>query len=178
MGAELFERNTRAASLTAAGLSFPPHARKIIGELDLARRAATTETGRFYGRLGIGLSGALNHKTLPPLTRARLPRYRELELTLSVGLLTQDAMNLLGTGSQDLPFVGPAGGLPVPSHPAYRDRTARSRITGGSSARGQAVRALAELAGRIRHHARRPGFRAPGGHVSCLHSRWVSAGIG
>jgi hypothetical protein len=55
-------------------------------------------------------------------------------------------MNLLGTGSQDLP-VGTAGGLPVPGHPAYRDRTARSRITGGSSARGQAVRALAELAG-------------------------------
>lgn len=86
LGAELFERNTRTVSLTAAGLSFLPHARKIIEEPDLARRAATTETGRFYGRLGFGLSAALNHKTLPPLARALQQRYPELELTLSVGL--------------------------------------------------------------------------------------------
>lgn len=109
LGADLFERNTRAVSLTAAGLSFLPHARKILEELDLARRAATTETGTFYGRLGIGFSGALNHKTLPPLTRALRHRYPELALTLSGGLLTQDALNLLHNGSLDVSFVG----LPV-----------------------------------------------------------------
>ena len=70
LGAELFERNTRAVSLTTAGLSFLPHARKILEELDLARRAATADTGTVYGRLAIGFSGALNHTTLPPLTRA------------------------------------------------------------------------------------------------------------
>jgi DNA-binding transcriptional LysR family regulator len=109
LGAELFERNTRAVSLTNAGLSFLPHARKILEELDLARRAATSVSGTVYGRLGIGFSGALNHKTLPPLTRALRQRYPGLELTLDGGLLTQDALNLLRTGSLDLSFIG----LPV-----------------------------------------------------------------
>jgi hypothetical protein len=60
LGADPFERNTRAVSLTAARLSFLPHARNTLEELDLARRAATTESGTFYGRLGVGFSGALN----------------------------------------------------------------------------------------------------------------------
>ena len=103
LGADLFERNTRAVSLTAAGLSFLRHARKILEELDLARRAATTESGTFYGRLGIGFSGALNQKTLPPLTRALRHRFPELALTLPGGFLTQDALNLLHNGSLDCP---------------------------------------------------------------------------
>lgn len=109
LGTELFERNTRAVSLTTAGLSFLPHARKILEELDLARRAATTDSGTVYGRLGIGFSGALNHKTLPPLTRALRHLYPEVALTLDGGLLTQDALNLLRNGSLDLSFIG----LPV-----------------------------------------------------------------
>lgn len=109
LGAELFERNTRAVSLTTAGLSFLPHARKILEELDLARRAATADTGTVYGRLAIGFSGALNHTTLPPLTRALRQRYPGLDLTLSGGLLTQDALGHLHNGSMDLAFIG----LPV-----------------------------------------------------------------
>lgn len=109
LGAELFERNTRAVSLTTAGLSLQPHARKILEELDLARRAATAETGTVYGRLAIGFSGALNHKTLPPLTRALRYRYPGLDLTLHGGLLTQDVLGHLRNGSLDLSFIG----LPV-----------------------------------------------------------------
>ena len=109
LGTELFERNTRAVSLTTAGFAFLPHARKILEELDLARRAATTDSGTFYGRLSIGFSGALNHRTLPPLTRALRHRYPELALTLHGGLLTQDAVDRLRNGALDLAFIG----LPV-----------------------------------------------------------------
>jgi DNA-binding transcriptional LysR family regulator len=99
-------------------LSFLPHARKILEELELARRAATTENGTLYGRgrLGIGFSDALNHKTLPPLTAARRHRFPELALTLSGGVWTQDALNLLHNGSLDLSFVG----LPVDAPSGYR----------------------------------------------------------
>ena len=109
LGADLFERNTRAVSLTTAGYAFLPHARKILEELDLARRAATADAGEVYGRLSIGFSGALNHKTLPPLTRALRSSYPHLDLTLSGGLLTQDALDQLRNGSLDLSFIG----LPV-----------------------------------------------------------------
>lgn len=109
LGTALFERNTRAVSLTTAGFAFLPHARKILEELDLARRAATADSGEVYGRLSIGFSGALNHKTLPPLTRALRNRYPHLELTLTGGLLTQDALDQLDNGSLDLSFIG----LPV-----------------------------------------------------------------
>ncbi|MBD1544334.1 LysR family transcriptional regulator [Arthrobacter sp. IA7] len=106
LGSDLFERNTRSVALTTAGVAFLPHARRIIDELDLARRSAVTEPGTFYGRLSIGFSGALNHRTLPPLTRALRNRYPSLDLTLTGGLLTQDAVQQLRNGSLDLAFVG------------------------------------------------------------------------
>ena len=118
LGTALFERNTRAVSLTTAGFAFLPHARKILEEFDLARRAATADSGEVYGRLSIGFSGALNHKTLPPLTRALRHRYPQLELTLTGGLLTQDALDQLGNGSLDLSFIG----LPVDA-PALATRS-------------------------------------------------------
>lgn len=118
LGTALFERNTRAVSLTTAGFAFLPHARKILEEFDLARRAATADSGEVYGRLSIGFSGALNHKTLPPLTRALRQRYPQLELTLTGGLLTQDALDQLGNGSLDLSFIG----LPVDA-PALATRS-------------------------------------------------------
>ncbi|MDP9695591.1 UNVERIFIED_ORG: DNA-binding transcriptional LysR family regulator [Arthrobacter globiformis] len=106
LGSDLFERNTRSVALTTAGVAFLPHARRIIDELDLARRSAVTEPGTFYGRLSIGFSGALNHRTLPPLTRALRNRYPSLDLTLTGGLLTQDAVQQLRNGSLDLALVG------------------------------------------------------------------------
>jgi DNA-binding transcriptional LysR family regulator len=109
LGAELFDRNTRAVALTTAGHAFLPHARKILEELDLAQRAATADSGAVYGRLSIGFSGALNHRTLPPLTRTLRHRYPQLDLTLTSGLLTQDSLDHLRNGSLDLSFIG----LPV-----------------------------------------------------------------
>jgi DNA-binding transcriptional LysR family regulator len=106
LGSDLFERNTRSVAMTTAGVAFLPHARRIIDELDLARRSAVTEPGTYYGRLSIGFSGALNHRTLPPLTRALRHRYPALDLTLTGGLLTQDALQQLRNGSLDLAFVG------------------------------------------------------------------------
>ncbi|MFW0774452.1 LysR family transcriptional regulator [Paenarthrobacter nitroguajacolicus] len=127
LGAPLFERNTRSVTLTAAGHSLLPHARKILDEVDLARRAVSSGTGTVYGKLAIGFSGALNHTTLPPLTRALRQHYPQLEVTLRGGLLTQEALQQLSNNALDLAFIG----LPVdaPSLATRRIATERLGVT-------------------------------------------------
>ncbi|MGO4145336.1 LysR family transcriptional regulator [Paenarthrobacter sp. YAF11_1] len=147
LGAPLFERNTRSVTLTTAGHSLLPHARKILDEVDLARRAVSAGTGTIYGKLAIGFSGALNHATLPPLTRALRQRYPQLDVTLHGGLLTQEALHMLGNGALDLAFIG----LPIdaPSLATRRIATERLGVTlpADHPLAGQASVELAELAG-------------------------------
>jgi DNA-binding transcriptional LysR family regulator len=65
----LFDRSTRSVALTPAGEALLPHAHRVFEELELARQATRAVSGVFYGTVRIGFSGALNHRTLPPLTR-------------------------------------------------------------------------------------------------------------
>lgn len=109
LGSSLFDRNTRTVSLTAAGHSFLPHARRIMEELDLARRAADATNTGVYGRVSIGFSGALNHLTLPPLTRALRAEYPNIALSLVDRVMTDEALQQLEHGILDLAFIG----LPV-----------------------------------------------------------------
>ncbi|SDW78068.1 DNA-binding transcriptional regulator, LysR family [Arthrobacter sp. yr096] len=127
LGAALFERNTRSVTLTTAGHSLLPHARRILEEVDLAQRAVSAGSGTVYGKLAIGFSGALNHTTLPPLTRALRQQYPQLEVSLHGGLLTQEALQQLGNGALDLAFIG----LPVdaPSLATRRIATERLGVT-------------------------------------------------
>ena len=147
LGAPLFERNTRSVTLTPAGHSLLPHARRILDEVDLARRAVTAGTGTVYGKLAIGFSGALNHATLPPLTRALRQHYPQLDVSLHGGLLTQEALHQLGNGALDLAFIG----LPIdaPSLATRRIATERLGVTlpADHPLAGQATVEVAELAG-------------------------------
>lgn len=136
LGAALFERNTRSVTLTAAGHALLPHARKVLDEVDLARRAVSAGTGVVYGKLAIGFSGALNHTTLPPLTRALRQQYPQLEVTLHGGLLTQEALHQLSNNALDLAFIG----LPIDEPSLATRRIATERL-------GVAVPADHSLAG-------------------------------
>lgn len=110
VGTPLFERTTRAVTLTSAGHAFLPHARRIVGEVDLAMRATSAGTDEVYGRVRLGFSGALNHLTLPPLTRALRTRHPHVALQLVDRVTTEDAVGLIEHGSLDVAFVG----LPAP----------------------------------------------------------------
>ncbi|GAA1196112.1 LysR family transcriptional regulator [Prauserella alba] len=110
VGTPLFERTTRAVTLTSAGHAFLPHARRILGEVDLAMRATSAGTDEVYGRVRLGFSGALNHLTLPPLTRALRTRHPHVALQLVDRVTTEDAVDLIEQGSLDVAFVG----LPAP----------------------------------------------------------------
>ncbi|WP_458108618.1 LysR family transcriptional regulator [Arthrobacter sp. R3-55] len=147
LGEPLFERNTRSVTLTTAGHSLLPHARRILEEVDLARRAVSAGTGTIYGKLAIGFSGALNHATLPPLTRALRQHYPQLEVTLHGGLLTQEALQQLGNGALDLAFIG----LPIDALSLATRRIATERLgvtlPADHPLAGQASVGMAELAG-------------------------------
>jgi DNA-binding transcriptional LysR family regulator len=106
IGTPLFDRNTRSVSLTAAGHALLPHAYRVLEELDLARRAATASAGAVYGSVSIGFTGALNHESLPPLTRAVRQRYPDVTLNLVGRVMTREGVEQVEQGQLDLSFVG------------------------------------------------------------------------
>ena len=106
LGRPLFDRSTRVVELSPAGHAFLPHARRVLEELDLARRATTAGQAEAYGNVTIGFSGALNHLTLPPLTRTVRRRHPHIALSLVGRTTTNDALVRLQAGLLDLAFVG------------------------------------------------------------------------
>jgi DNA-binding transcriptional LysR family regulator len=118
LGVMLFDRSTRSVALTPAGEALLPHAHRVFEELELARQSTQAVSGVFYGSLSIGFSGALNHLTLPPLTRAVRQRYPEVTLRLVGRVMTRDGVEQVERGALDLAFVA----LPLDPSPAVRSR--------------------------------------------------------
>jgi len=106
LGTRLFERNTRSVALTPSGHALLPRAYRVLREMRLAREAAQTEVAGIRGKIRIGFSGAVNHLTLPPLTRALRRRYPDIELDLTSRVRTADGLASVANGTLDLAFVG------------------------------------------------------------------------
>ena len=118
LGVALFDRSTRSVALTPAGEALLPHAHRVFEELELARQATRAVSGVVYGTVSIGFSGALNHRTLPPLTRAVRQRYPEVALKLVGRVMTRDGVAQIEQGALDLAFVS----LPLDPSPLVRTR--------------------------------------------------------
>jgi DNA-binding transcriptional LysR family regulator len=118
LGVSLFDRSTRSVALTPAGQALLPHAYRVFEELELARQATRAVSGVFYGTVSIGFSGALNHLTLPPLTRAVRSRYPDVTLKLVGRVMTRDGVEQVERGALDLAFVA----LPLDPSPVVRTR--------------------------------------------------------
>lgn len=114
LGTRLFERNTRSVALTPAGYALLPRAYRVLQDMRLAREAALAEVEGIRGKIRIGFSGAVNHMTLPPLTRAVRRHYPNLELDLTSRVRTADGLASVANGTLDLAFVG-LPESPVPS---------------------------------------------------------------
>jgi DNA-binding transcriptional LysR family regulator len=118
LGVALFDRSTRSVALTPAGEALLPHAHRVFEELERGRQATRAVSGVVYGTVRIGFSGALNHRTLPPLTRAVRRRYPDVALTLVGRVLTRDGVEQIERGGLDLAFVS----LPLDPSPVVRTR--------------------------------------------------------
>jgi DNA-binding transcriptional LysR family regulator len=113
LGVRLFDRSTRSVALTPAGQAYLPHAHRVFEELELGRQSTRATSGEVYGAVSVGFSGALNHHTLPPLTRAIRQRYPAVTLSLTGRIMTRDGVEQLEQGGLDLAFVG----LPIAPSP-------------------------------------------------------------
>lgn len=126
LGTRLFERNTRSVSLTPAGYALLPRAYRVLQEMRLAREAAQAEVEGIRGSVRIGFSGAVNHLTLPPLTRAVRRRYPDITMELTSRVRTADGLASVANGTLDLAFVG----LPEAPVPAVVTRLVASEEIG------------------------------------------------
>ncbi|MEK6805398.1 MAG: LysR family transcriptional regulator [Pseudomonadota bacterium] len=78
----LFDRVNRRMSLTDAGRAFLPHARRMLQELEDARRALSHLTDDIGGRLSIGTSHHIGLHRLPPVLRRYTQRYPVVDLDI------------------------------------------------------------------------------------------------
>lgn len=124
LGTALFDRSTRSVALTPAGLAFLPHAHRVFEELELGRQATRATDGMVYGTVSIGFSGALNHHTLSPLTRAVRQRYPGVTLSLTGRVMTRDGVEQVERGGLDIAFVG----LPTDPSPVRTRLVAREPL--------------------------------------------------
>lgn len=102
---QLFERSTRSVRLTSAGETFLEPARRVLDDVDLAKRAARTAGTGEYGRVTIGFGGASSHAALPRLARAVRAAHPGLELVMKVRTYANVVLEGVADGTLDLGFV-------------------------------------------------------------------------
>lgn len=119
LGVRLFDRHSRAVSLTPAGRAFVEQARTLLAGLDQAMRSARATARGERGQLRIGFTSLAAWTLLPGLLRRFSDRYPEVELLLSE-VLPRDLDGLVVQGEVDL-----ALSLPGPAAPGLAYRTLR-----------------------------------------------------
>lgn len=82
IGQSLFDRVGRSVTLTDAGRTLLPYARKVLQDLEDGRRALSHLHEKIAGRLSIGTSHHIGLHRLPPVLRAFTQQYPEVDLDL------------------------------------------------------------------------------------------------
>lgn len=82
IGQSLFDRVGRSVTLTDAGRTLLPYARKVLQDLEDGRRALSHLHEKIGGRLSIGTSHHIGLHRLPPVLRAFTQQYPEVDLDL------------------------------------------------------------------------------------------------
>jgi DNA-binding transcriptional LysR family regulator len=113
VGVQLFERNRRKTTLTAAGLAFREDAAAALLQLEQAIRRARLAANGKLGLLRIGFISTAGSEIVPDIVRQFRELNPEVEFSLR-NILTAEQVQMLETGSLDIGFLR----LPIGGHSA------------------------------------------------------------
>lgn len=82
IGQSLFDRVGRRVTLTDAGRTLLPYAKKVLQDLEDGRRALSHLSEKVAGRLSIGTSHHIGLHRLPPVLRRYTQQYPEVDLDI------------------------------------------------------------------------------------------------
>jgi DNA-binding transcriptional LysR family regulator len=82
IGQSLFDRVGRRVTLTDAGRTLLPYARKVLQDLEDGRRALSQLHEKIAGRLSIGTSHHIGLHRLPPVLRAFTQQFPDVDLDI------------------------------------------------------------------------------------------------
>jgi len=82
VGRRLFDRIGRQVTLTQAGQTLLPYARRVLADIEDGRRALSHLTHEVRGRLSIGTSHHIGLHRLPPVLKAFTHDYPQVDLDL------------------------------------------------------------------------------------------------
>jgi DNA-binding transcriptional LysR family regulator len=142
LGAPLFERTSRGATLTDAGEAFLPHARAVLSQADQAAEAVRLIARGLAGTLTLGFIDSAALGLLPPLIRRFSARHPEVKLRLRE-LGTRAQIEALEAGDIDVGIVrGPiwnAGltGVSLATEPLLVALPAQHRLASQTAIRPQ-----------------------------------------
>lgn len=122
LGTTLFVRTRGAISLTTAGEALVPHARRMVVESDMARRAVREVANLDRGRVRVGATPSMIDGLLPTVLRSFHHRHPNIELEIREGgsrVLTHD----LAAGLLDLALlIVPGPGGEIEAVTVFRER--------------------------------------------------------
>jgi DNA-binding transcriptional LysR family regulator len=105
IGATLFDRGYRKVTLTEAGQALLPHARRVLAEIDDARRSIEEVSSTVTGRLVVAASTTPGQYLLPRLLGGFLREYPEVGVTLRV-YDSAEVITHVEAGEADLGMTG------------------------------------------------------------------------
>ncbi|HEV3088302.1 MAG TPA: LysR substrate-binding domain-containing protein [Candidatus Elarobacter sp.] len=104
LGAPLFDRTSRGATLTAAGEAFLPQARSVLAQADVAAETVRMVSAGLAGTLTLGFIDSAALGILPPLIRRFTARYPAVKLRLRE-LGTRRQLEAVEAGEIDVGIV-------------------------------------------------------------------------
>lgn len=117
IGRPLFDRVGRNISLTDAGHTLLPYARKVLQDIEDGRRALSQLEGHVSGRLSIGTSHHIGLHWLPPVLGAYTRDYPQVDLDIHF-MDSEVACDAVLAGKLELGIVT----LPLQSLPHLQSR--------------------------------------------------------